>query len=545
MQLVPESCRLADVIAQEFAGTGLRWAFGHPGGEVTVLIDALNRAGIRFVLTHHENTAAFIAGAYGEMTRRPGLCLATLGPGATNMVTGVANAFLDRAPLIAVTATLATNSMRGTTHQHLDLQSLYTPITKASIQVTAENAGSAVRRAIAASTSTRMGPVHLSIPADVAASIVTAQGLNPVTNETRRDSVLADWAAPWRRVPPSAEIDAARALIEGAQRPTVIAGLGAVRAGVHEPLRRLVDSLGAVLAVTPKAKGIVDEGHPFFAGVLEVAGDDIVVALLKNSDLAILVGVDVVELDRGWRIPGPAIHIDAMPHSEGYYEPEIELVGDIGTVIEGLIGATPRASWPTPLVSEGRRTLIRHMCPNSERLQPWQVVLATRERFSEDVIATCDTGAHKFLVSQLWEVSAPGSYFVSNGLSSMGYGIPAAVAARIVWPERPTVAFIGDGGLAMYLGELGTIQRLGLDLTVVVFVDGSLELIRRSQVRQRVAIEGTLFSNPNLPAIASAFGANGYSVHDVSELDGALKSATNSGGLHLIAAHVDGSDYRL
>jgi len=172
-------------------------------------------------------------------------------------------------------------------------------------------------------------------------------------------------------------------------------------------------------------------------------------------------------------------------------------------------------------------------------------VLATRERFSEDVIATCDTGAHKFLVSQLWEVSAPGSYFVSNGLSSMGYGIPAAVAARIVWPERPTVAFIGDGGLAMYLGELGTIQRLGLDLTVVVFVDGSLELIRRSQVRQRVAIEGTLFSNPNLPAIASAFGANGYSVHDVSELDGALKSATNSGGLHLIAAHVDGSDYRL
>src|SRR6266545_2375190 len=152
MQLVPESCRLADVIAQEFAGTGLRWAFGHPGGEVTVLIDALNRAGIRFVLTHHENTAAFIAGAYGEMTRRPGLCLATLGPGA---------------------ATLATNSMRGTTHQHLDLQSLYTPITKASIQVTAENAGSAVRRAIAASTSTRMGPVHLSIPADVAASIVT------------------------------------------------------------------------------------------------------------------------------------------------------------------------------------------------------------------------------------------------------------------------------------------------------------------------------------------------------------------------------------
>ena len=541
-----DSWRIADVIARELASSGLLWAFGHPGGEVTVLIDALTKAGIGFVLTHHENTAAFMAGAHGEMTGRPGLCVATLGPGATNMVTGVANAFLDRAPLIAVTATVSASSPRGTTHQRLDLQSLYAPIAKASIDVTRENVGSVVRQAIALSTAPRMGPVHLSVGADVAASRAPIPDARQDRSEAASDaiSIIPD-SGPWGDGPPSSAIDAARALIEDADRPAVIAGLGAVRTRVDEPLRRLVESLGAMIAVTPKAKGIFDEAHPLFAGVLEVAGDDIVVALLQSSRLTILIGVDVVELDKEWRIPGPIVHVDSVPHSERYYEPQLELVGDIQALLELLVGAVPHANWPLPVVSRHRDRLHRYLCPGGPRLQPWQVVLAVRERFGPEAVATCDTGAHKFLVSQLWKSPAPGSYFVSNGLSSMGYAIPAAMTARLVWPDRPAVAFVGDGGLAMYLGELGTIQRLGLDLTVVVFVDGSLELIRRSQLRQRVAIEGTLFSSPDLPSIARAFGASGYDVHDVDQLDHALRSAITSSGLHLIAAHIDGNDYRL
>jgi acetolactate synthase I/II/III large subunit len=537
IESVSEGLRVADVIAQELARSGLQWAFGHPGGEVTVLIDALARAGIPFLLTHHENTAAFMAGACGEMTGRPGACVATLGPGATNMVTGVANALLDRAPLVAITATVAANRPHGTTHQDLDLPALYAPITKASIQVTPQNAASAVRQAIAISTAPRMGPVHLSLGADVAASPMSAPHDSAVAIP---GSVVTGHAGPT-----AGAMDAARALIESADEPVVIAGLGAVRARVHAPLRRLVESLGAMVAVTPKAKGIIDEAHPLFAGVVEVAGEDLVVELFQRSRLAILVGVDVVELDKEWRIPGPILNVDSVPHTERYYEPELELVGDLEAILDQLAVPSRRERSASTIVSKHRDALRTYLCPEGRGLQPWQVMLAVRERFGPDTVATCDTGAHKFLVSQLWEARSPGSYFVSNGLSSMGYAIPTAMAARLVGPDRPTVALVGDGGLAMYLGELGTIQRLGLDLTIVVFVDGSLELIRRSQLRQGVAIEGTLFAPPDFPAIARAFGGTGHDVHDVDQLDGALRTATTSPGLHLIAAHIDGSDYRL
>ncbi len=528
-----EPASVADVVAQALAATGTPFAFGYPGGEVVVLIDALRRAGVRPVLVHHENAAAFMAGGYGELTGRPGICISTLGPGATNMVTGVASAMLERAPVVSLTGALARSAPPGTTHQSLDLTALYTAASKRSVALTPDNAGLEICAAIADSMRPRPGPVHLSLAADVA----TSPWRGAATG-------VGDSAKSARVRPAGPALNRARSLLAGAQRPAIVAGLNAREPGIARGLVELAHAGAMPVAVLPKAKGVMREDDPFFLGTLEMAGDDLVVDFLKAADLLLLVGVDPVEFDKPWRFAAPVIHLDDVPNLDRFYPAEVELVGDVEATLRRLAASRRGSSWDLVAISTHQARLHAHVRPSGARLQPWHVVEAVRAALPPSALATCDVGAHKMLVGQVWQAFEPRTFFVANGLSSMGYSIPVATSLRLALPNRPTVAFVGDGGLSMYLGELETLVRLGVDILIVVFVDGSLELIRRAQLRAGLPTEGTTFANPDFAALGRAFGVAIYEVETTAALARSVAAAVRDSGVRLLPVRIDGTGYQ-
>jgi acetolactate synthase-1/2/3 large subunit len=526
---------VADLVGRLAAQSGARVAFGHPGGEVVGVVRALEAAGIRFILARHETQAAFMAGGLGEITGRPGICVATLGPGAANMVTGVASALLERAPLIAITAATAVAAPKGTTHQVLPLEALYAPITKRTLTITGDTAPDKIADTIVHATRLRPGPVHLCLPSDVAgqpAAAATGSG------RTRDSAPAADPV-------PRSQITKAQQMIAQARRPAVLVGLGADPAA-GPSLTALAHRLGAPVAVLPKAKGIVSEDDPCFLGVLEMAGQELVVSALADADLLITVGLDPVEMDLTWPFTAPVVHIDHLPNIDGYYPAELELTGPTAPLIDSLLaGEFPGGRWPSEVIQDHHSAVSDFIRPSRARLQPWQVIDAVRRAMPSDTIATCDVGAHKLLVGQAWTAFAPRTFFMANGLSSMGYAIPVAAAATIAAPGKPVVAFLGDGGLGMYLGELETLTRLGCDVLMVVFADNSLELIRRAQQRRGLPESGTSFTNPRFSELGQAFGIATAEVDSVQGLKAAIDTLADTGGVRLIAAHVDGSDYQL
>ncbi|MCC7355966.1 MAG: thiamine pyrophosphate-binding protein [Anaerolineae bacterium] len=526
---------VADVIAQYLTRLGLRYVFGHPGGETAHLIDAFRRAGVPFLLTHHEATAAFMAAAYGDLTGIPGVCLATLGPGATNMVTGVANAYLDRSPVVALTAQLSLNGPKGATHQLLDLNQLYGAVAKGSRLVTAENVYAAVREATAVALEERPGPFHLAVPSDVAAIKVT-----PLAH--------SDTAAPTNSVPsPSPQALAKMdALLARSSRPAIIAGLGALRSQAQDAVTNLAHRWRAPVAVTPKGKGLIPEDDPLFAGAIEMAGNDIVVGFLQRADLILAAGLDVAEMDKPWLLGAPVIHLDTVPNREGYYPTEVELCGNVRPLLNQVTERVSRqGAWTDEELAQHRARLRDYVCPPSARLQPYQVVETFREAMGREAMATCDVGANKFLVGQVWKTYRAGTFMMSNGLSSMGYSIPTAATMKLLNPQRQVVAFVGDGGLSMYLGELETLKRLQIGLPIVVLVDNSLELIRRSQERRGYVEIGTTFTNPDFGLLARSFGLPYYQVTNVDECRRAAEEVIQANRLSLIAAEIDGHDYHL
>lgn len=529
------STSVADIVATTLAAAGARYAFGHPGGEVVVLIDALRRQGIPFVLTRHEATAAFMAGAQGELTGIPGVCVGTLGPGATNLVTGVASALLERAPMVALTGALARGAPSGTTHQALRLNALFEPITKESCELSVEGVAADAAAAVALAAAPRPGPVHLSLPSDIA-PMDAAQSAEYATGDG--GEAPSDAAQP--------DIRQAADLIRRSSRPVVIVGLDAVHANAAKAIRVLARRLGAPVATTPKAKGLYPEDDPGFAGVLEMAGDDLVIDSLKDADLVLAVGLDVVEFDKPWRLAAPVVHVSHIPNAENYYPAEIELVGSIPETLARLSDEeVDREPWAAERLAEHRAGLSDFIRMDGGALQAWQVVDAVRAAMPRSAIATSDVGIHKMLVGQIWTAYEPREFFQANGLSSMGYSIPTASAVRLLRPEQDVVAFVGDGGLGMYLGELETLVRIGIDLLVVVLVDNSLEMIRRVQLRREVPTDGTSILNPDFDALGRAFGIAATEVDNAEELARAVRELVPATGIRILAAHIDKQGYRL
>lgn len=526
---------VADVLVKAIKKEGIDCIFGYPGGEVTHFIEAARQAGIRFILTKHENAAAFMAGAYGEITGKPGVCVATLGPGATNMATGVADAYLDRAPLIAITGNMNTAIYEYATHQKIDVVDFFKPITKWSAGVEPQSAAQIIAKALKIAKSGRPGPVHLNLPSNIASmdaedkDWITAPDLAPATFTGDVKRVSED--------------------INEAKRPIILAGLGVVKADAHEELTRIAEKLNIPVVTPPKAKGVIPEDHALSAGVIEMLGDKVVVEMIESSDLILAIGYDVVELDKQWTCHHiPTVHIDLEPNLDQFYPSYCDIYGDIKQILKALeVELATAKKWDLEEIKQYKERLYALITKPSDRMTPHEVVETTRKLMPRDTIVTCDVGAHKMLVGQMWKSYNPKEFFMSNGLSSMGFGFPTALGAKLIYPERPVVAIIGDGGFGMTMAEIETAVREKLPVLVIVMDDETLSLIRMNQERKKFEnpAHGVTFGNPDMAKLAESFGAFGAKAENIQEFEEVLKKAMDCGKPAIIQAVIDPMPYRI
>ena len=517
-------------IGDRLHAAGVRHVFGHPGGEVVDLIEGFRQAGLEFVLARQETAAAFMAEAMASSTGVPGACLATLGPGATNLVTGIAHAYLDRAPVIALSGQLPVERYGRVTHQKLDLRALFAPITKWQERVSAENAAAATRRALHVALQPRRGPVFLEIPSDVPAQEATTPG-------------AMEWGAGVGISPDKASIERARALLRESRRPVLLAGLDALDRDIVASLRALVEAWSIPTILSPKAKGLLRDDHPLSIGAIEGLGSARLYDWIAERDLVLMVGFDAVEFDRDWTFEAPVIHISPLPNDDRYYPAAVELVGDVSPMLRALVESpAPKDASDAKRFRDDFRSFVR---PKRGGLTSQEVLGALRDALPEDALVSCDVGYNKSVAIQCWPAFAPRTFFVSNGLSSMGYGLPAAIGLKLAHRDRAVACVVGDGGFAMSVAELETAARLGLAITVVVLADEALQQIKAGQERKGFAVTGTTFGALDYRALATAFGADGVDVHTVDECRAAFRDAARSSRVTLVAAHVDPAGYRL
>jgi acetolactate synthase-1/2/3 large subunit len=534
----------AEIIAETLKRNGITRVFGLPGGEIAEIMGACRHAGLAFLLTRHENTACLMAGVVGELTRRPGVALATVGPGATNLVNGVANAYLERAPLLIISAQLPTELSPILPHQRVDLEDLFRPITKWSHTLTGVNTAATVQRALDLTMEGRPGPVYLSLPSDVARREVRpAPGTPGETAAQAALPLVGDRTL-------SGDLARAARMISQARRPLAMVGIGLDPMKVQPALLRWIEGTGIPVAITPKAKGLVPEDHPLFVATgTGMAGDTLFVELLRETDLLIGIGFDPVEAIRTFYTERPLLSIAEYSLVDRQFAPDLELVGDVGALLQALQPeARIQHTWRREDLATFRRRLLSFLTPSVDSselgLSPARVFGRLRTLTPRDTILTVDTGAHKLLIGQVWPSYHPLTYLVSHGLSTMGYALPAAMVAKLEHPGRPAVAVMGDGGLAMVLAELETAARLRLPIVVLVLSDRSLYLIRMHQERKGFQAGGVDFGPIDFAGIASGFGARGFRATTWGEFDDAVTTGLNEERPTVIEVPIDPADYR-
>lgn len=515
------SGRVADLIVDELLGAGVRRIYGVPGGGSNMtLIDAAAARGLRFVLAHHETGAAFMAAAEAEITGVPGVCLATVGPGVANSINGLAHCSLDRVPLLLISDRVEDPQ---TLHQLVDHSRLVGAVAKSSQVMPVDGARDATRRALTLALTPPLGPVHLDLAPGVAAA-----GANP-----------ADASSTWSSIGGGGgDTEAAVELLAGSRHPVVLAGLGARDDETGRAIRRFVRAFGVPVLCTYKAKGVLPDDDPLAFGLVTNGRHES--AVLDRTDALLLAGFDQVELMPGpWRWPLPAVAIGG-PATRGPLEPTVVLGGPPATELEHLGDALDargwRAAWPGDPV--------RPVPPSApDGISPAEVVSICRRLAPEETIATVDAGSHMFAATLFWHAAEPRRFLISNGLATMGYGLPAAIGAALA-QDAPVVCFTGDGGLAMCAGELATAARLGVHVIVVVFNDGMLNLIKIKQEKQGRTTHGLDFAAIDWAAAAPGMGLRAEAVGTRDELAGAFIGALHRDGPTLIDVRVDASSYR-
>jgi acetolactate synthase I/II/III large subunit len=523
----------ADRIARRLAVAGITRAFGIPGGEVLALVEALNAAGIETILTKHENAAGFMAEGVWHATDRPGLFYATLGPGVANAVNVVANAMQDRVPLIFLTGCVDAADAETYTHQVLDHQALLRPVVKASFRATAATADLVIDKAIAIALSGRPGPVHVDVPISVAEGRASD---GPITISPMPASV-----APAE----TGTLAAARDLVRHSVRPLVIAGVDAVNQHAGPALQRFCEAMGAPLITTYKAKGLMPETHALALGAagLSPKADAQLLPLIEAADLIVLAGYDPIEMRVNWRNPWgadkPVIDIvaEALPH--GMHAVTHQFVGDVAATLPLLLKERrfDQATWPERQ-PERTRSALQDAFTAPSSWGPGAVFSTLREAMPLETVATADSGAHRILVSQMWTSHAPRAMLQSSALCTMGCAIPLAMGYKLASPETPVIAFVGDAGLEMGLGELATLRDLKLPVVVCVLVDESLALIelkQRNTQRPNAAVD---FGATDFPAVAKAMGGHGCWVDDHETLRREAKAALGRDTFTLLACRI-------
>jgi acetolactate synthase-1/2/3 large subunit len=531
--------RAADVLARRLYEAGCRHAFGIPGGEVLTIIDALEKAGIRFILAKHENAAGFMAEGVHHMTGVPGILVATVGPGAANAVNVAANAEQDRVPLIVITGCVDEDEAVTYNHQVFDHQQVFRPITKASFRVTAGAVDAQADKAIAIATDQRPGPVHLDLPISVAAAEVE------VGTPTRRAPILPAIPAM------GTEVEACRSWISTAERPIMVVGLDVITQDCADQVRAFAERFDIPVVATYKAKGVVPDDSPLSLGGagLSPLADKQILPLLKAADLVILAGYDPIEMRAGWRnVWNPetqnVIEITAAPNTAYMHQATTSFVGHVGATLD-VLGETTTAvqtRWPDGAPLKAREVLAGAYGQN-EVWGPSAIVTTVRQATPRDTVITIDSGAHRILASQVWESFTPHAVLQSTGLCTMGCALPLATGAKMAAPGRAVVAFTGDAGLEMILGELVTLRDLKIPVIVVVFVDASLALIELKQRSMSFANAGVDFTETDFAGIANVLGGRGVVCEDRATLESAIRDGLDADTFTLCACRFDRKSY--
>ena len=529
---------VAAVMARYFSEAGIRLLFGYPGDPNIELLEQCRRHCLQFVLARREGTAAFMADAFGQLTGLPGVCISTLGPGSTNLVNGVATALLDRTPMLAISGQMGARREPTFSHQYIDHNRLFAPVAKWVTRMVPEAAGTIMRKALRVATAERPGPVHISTATDV----LKAEARDAVI----RLPPMRATGFPCQTCLAPGHAKSPRQALLDARRPILLAGIGALRCDAGPSLLALAERAGLPIVVSPKAKGIVPEDHPYFAGTIDMACSEIVWEFLRSADLIVAAGFDCVELIKDWSLPVPVVHIDTIPNVDQIYPADIELVGDVSCAIFDLADEPFEAPrWTEAEVARQRSVLLEGYYEGrlADRLNPTDVVDAVRQAMPRDTIVTTDVGSHKLLVGQGWAAYSPRSVLMTNGLSSMGFALPGAIAASLIHLDRPVVCFTGDGGFAMVQSELQLASSLGLGVLVVVFCDNTLHRIELKQMAQNYPSWGTRFEPSNIVGLAEAMGACGVRVESRAELESVLGQQRPADRPLVIEAKIDPSQY--
>lgn len=536
--------KAAELLVRCLENEGVQLVFGLPGEETLELMDVLLDSRIRFIETRHEQGAAFMADVYGRLSGRAGVCLSTLGPGATNLLTGVVDAYLDRAPLVAISGQASLNRRHKESHQYIDVCSMFKPVTKWNTSLPKpEVIPEAVRKAFKIAQTEKPGATHLEIPEDVAeATIADAHAMEPLFVQ-----------APILPEPSRAQVTRAIQTIERARRPVILAGNGVIRGRAAEGVRQFARRLQIPVLHTFMAKGVLPDSDPLSLYTIGLQARDYASLVMERADVVIALGYDFVEYAPCFWNPRRdklIVHIDVSPAEvDEHYIVDVGLLGDLRLSLD-LVGAGLEpfdVSW----AHAARRTVIDGFeaesdSPSSWPMRPQHVMRDLRSALNSDDLVLCDVGAHKLWMARMFSCEMPNSCIISNGFATMGIALPGAIAAKLLYPERRVIAVMGDGGFLMNSQELETAVRLGLPLVILIWRDDGYGVIRWKQQVRYGRTSSVEFGNPDLVRYAESFGATGYRVTERSELRPILARAFTSKVPSVIDCPVDyGENLRL
>ncbi|WOD38168.1 acetolactate synthase large subunit [Nodosilinea sp. E11] len=510
----------AELLVQCLENEGVEYIFGLPGEENLQLLQALKRSSIQFITTRHEQGAAFMADVYGRLTGKAGVCLSTLGPGATNLMTGVADATLDRAPLVAITGQVGTDRMHIESHQYLDLVAMFAPVTKWNAQIVRpSNTPEIVRKAFKLAQSEKPGAVHIDLPENIAEMEVVGAAL-------RKDSQEKTYAS-------LQSIQQAAVAISQASNPMILVGNGAIRASASEALTEFATQLNIPVANTFMGKGVIPYTHPLALWSLGLQQRDYISCAMEQADLIIAVGYDLIEYSpKKWNPDGnlPILHIN-LTHAEidSSYIPKVEVIGDISDSLEEILKRVKRQGRPEPtslkVRDEIRADYEQYADDYGFPIKPQKLIYDLRQVLDAEDIVISDVGAHKMWMARNYHCLRPNTCLISNGFAAMGIALPGALAAKLVHPNRKVVAVTGDGGFMMNCQELETALRVGTPFVTIIFNDGGYGLIEWKQMNYYGESTYIHFTNPDFVKLAEAMGLKGYRIESAEDFIPTLKTA--------------------
>ncbi len=533
--------KAAELFVKCLENEGVEYIFGVPGEENAHFLMALEDSPIRFILCRHEQGAAFIADVYGRLTGRPGVCLGTLGPGATNLVTGVADANMDRAPLIVLTGQADSRRQHKESHQYMNVVAMFTPITKwASPIIHSANIPEVVRKAFKTATMEKPGACHIELADDIASFEASGTPL-PLEN-------------PRRPIPPADLIDAAVAMIQAAKKPVILAGNGTIRHHASQALRRFTELTHIPVTNTFMGKGAVSRQSEHCLFTIGLQSQDHILCSLQQADLIITLGYDPVEYaPRHWsrhfseKNGQKLLHIDCVAaESDEYYQVDLEIMADVAQTLELL---NERFKKYTPHINEEYIHTIRsrqledfmtHKDDDTRgSIRPQKILWDVRQVLGPNDILLSDVGAHKMWIARYYQCDEPNTCLISNGFCAMGFALPGAIGAKIVQPQRKVLAICGDGGFLMNIQELETARRIGAAIVVMIWDDQGYGLIEWKQQNSFGRHTDLHFRNPDVVKLAEAFDCKGMRVENSADLRDALEEAFNQEVPVLLSVPVD------